>query len=185
MYPKSWLHLRVLTRFFLQQNHINITQWMEPLYRCSRSSLQFDQVCLVWAIENDRRPKGWVSMGNAIEGFHHFNIVNRVEIPTSLADLSEWPCWSQVQPGHQEGSANREEENSRLKHLDFLNGEADTVRHYTGTDAKMSPLSIYMVWANDEQLEYCDPWTCPVYWNKFSLPSNLSWYLVHVSILSI
>lgn len=38
-------------------------------------------------------PKGCISMGCAIEGFHHFNLVNWVGLPASLAGPSWWPCW--------------------------------------------------------------------------------------------
>lgn len=59
-------------------------------------------------------------------------------LPNSLADPS---CWSHVQPGHQEGLANSEE-NVLLKNKEILNGAAHTVTDAIIADAKTSPLSL-------------------------------------------
>ena len=76
--------------------------------------------CYKQSIENDRGhqwPKvhisrgSRISMGSAIEGFHHFNVVNWLGLPTELSDPSWRPCWRYVQWGHQDGSAKCEEEN--------------------------------------------------------------------------
>jgi hypothetical protein len=53
-----------------------------------------------------------------------FNVVTRVGLPTSLADS---PYWSHVQPGHQEGSDNHEEENGQFQNGDSLKGAANAV----------------------------------------------------------
>ena len=81
-------------------------------------------------------------MGSAIEGFHHFNVVNWVG-PHWLIFPGELVVV--MSNGHLDRSANHEEEKLLLQNGDSLNGTANAVRRYNATDTKRSPLSLCLL----------------------------------------
>lgn len=84
--------------------------------------------------------KSCTGMGSTIEGFHHFIIDNWVGLPTSLVDPS---CWSRVQPGHQEGTANCE------KNWLHQNGEGLNGATHAATNATMAQMQRWVLYLND------------------------------------
>ena len=83
-------------------------------------------------------------MGSAIEGFHHFNVVNWVGLPLHWL-IFPGELVVVMSNGHLDGSANREEEKLLLQNGDSLNGTANAVRRYNATDTKRRPLSLCLL----------------------------------------